>query len=79
MRAERASGWPVLLVYDDNDRFDPRGSPTSMAAFEAELATAQMRRQRVEQAPDVGGAELRIRRYRRPGLGHVERRSTTEK
>lgn len=34
---------PVLLVYDDNDRFDRRGVPTSMAAFEAELAIALRR------------------------------------
>ncbi len=31
---------PVLLVYDDNDRFNLRGEPTSMAAFEAVLAAA---------------------------------------
>ena len=31
---------PVLLVYDGNDRFDLRGAPASMAAFEAELAAA---------------------------------------
>ena len=34
---------PVLLVYDDNDRFNLRGAPISMAAFEAELA-ADLRR-----------------------------------
>ena len=31
-------GGPVLLAYDRNDRFRLRGAPTSMAAFEAELA-----------------------------------------
>ena len=31
---------PVLLAYDDNDRFNLRGSPTSMAVFEAVLAEA---------------------------------------
>ena len=31
---------PVLLVYDDNDRFNLDGAPTSMAGFEAELAAA---------------------------------------
>ena len=31
---------PVLLAYDGNDRFSLRGTPTSMAAFEAELAEA---------------------------------------
>ena len=31
-------GGPVLLVYDDNDRFNMDGRPTSMAAFEAALA-----------------------------------------
>ena len=41
--------------------------------------SAQMRRQPVEQASDVGGAELPIGRNRRPETGHVERRSTTEK
>ena len=34
---------PVLLVYDRNDRFNLRGEPTSMAAFEAELAIALRR------------------------------------
>ncbi len=34
---------PVLLVYDGNDRFDLDGRPTSMAAFEAELAAALRR------------------------------------
>ena len=34
---------PVLLVYDDNDRFNLRGAPISLAAFEAELA-ADLRR-----------------------------------
>ena len=29
---------PALLEYDDNDRFNLQGEPTSMAAFEAELA-----------------------------------------
>ena len=29
---------PVLLVYDDNDRFNMDGRPTSMAAFETALA-----------------------------------------
>ena len=49
---------PVLLVYDDNDRFDLRGSPTSMAAFEAELATALRR--------DTPGVTLEWSNYR-PG------------
>ncbi len=31
---------PVLLVYDDNDRFDLDGAPTTLAVFEAELAEA---------------------------------------
>ena len=31
---------PVLVVYDDNDRFNLRGAPAAMAAFEAELAAA---------------------------------------
>ena len=34
---------PVLLVYDDNDRFNLSGSPTSMAVFEAVLAEALRR------------------------------------
>ena len=34
---------PVLLVYDGNDRFNLEGDPTSMAAFEAELAAALRR------------------------------------
>ena len=29
---------PALLEYDDNDRFNLRGEPTSLAAFETELA-----------------------------------------
>ena len=29
---------PALLEYDDNDRFNLRREPTSLAAFEAELA-----------------------------------------
>ena len=49
---------PVLLVYDDNDRFDLRGSPTSMAAFEAELATALRR--------DTPGVTIEWSNYR-PG------------
>ena len=41
---DSASGvTPVLLVYDDNDRFNLRGSPTSMAVFEAVLAEALRR------------------------------------
>lgn len=31
---------PVLLIYDGNDRFNLRGSPTSMVVFEAVLADA---------------------------------------
>ncbi|MXZ54152.1 MAG: hypothetical protein F4Z34_13315 [Acidimicrobiaceae bacterium] len=31
---------PVLLVYDDNDRFNLRGSPTTVAVFESVLADA---------------------------------------
>ena len=31
---------PVLLVYDDNDRFNLNGRPTTLAAFEAEVAEA---------------------------------------
>ena len=31
-------GTPVLLVYDDNDRFDLDGHPATLAEFEAELA-----------------------------------------
>ena len=34
---------PVLLVYDDNDRFNLRGSPTTIAVFEAVLAEALTR------------------------------------
>jgi len=34
---------PVLLVYDDNDRFNLRGSPTTMAVFEAVLGEALTR------------------------------------
>ena len=41
---DSASGeTPVLLVYDDNDRFNLRGSPTTMAVFEAVLADALTR------------------------------------
>ena len=29
---------PVMLVYDDNDRFNVRGSPVALSVFEAELA-----------------------------------------
>ena len=31
---------PVLLVYDDNDRFNLGGAPTTLAVFEAEVAEA---------------------------------------
>ena len=31
---------PVIVVYDDNDRFNLHGVPTTMAAFEAEFAAA---------------------------------------
>ena len=34
---------PVILVYDDNDRFNLGGEATSMAVFEAELAAALRR------------------------------------
>ena len=34
---------PVLLAYDDNDRFNLRGSPTTIAVFEAVLAEALTR------------------------------------
>jgi len=34
---------PVMVVYDDNDRFNVRGEPTTMTVFEAELA-AMLRR-----------------------------------
>ena len=34
---------PVLLVYDDNDRFNLRGEPITIAVFEAELAIALRR------------------------------------
>ena len=34
---------PVMMVYDDNDRFNVRGEPTTMTVFEAELA-AMLRR-----------------------------------
>ncbi len=34
---------PVLLVYDDNDRFDLRGAPTTITVFEAVLAEALTR------------------------------------
>ena len=41
---DSASGeTPVLLVYDDNDRFNLRGSPTTIAVFEAVLAEALTR------------------------------------
>ena len=33
-------GGPVLLAYDENDRFDVRGVATTLAIFEAELAEA---------------------------------------
>ena len=29
-----------MLTYDDNDRFNLRGSPTTITIFEAELAKA---------------------------------------
>lgn len=35
---------PVLVAYDDNDRFDLNGSPVGFAVFEAELAEAIKRR-----------------------------------
>ena len=34
---------PLLVVYDDNDRFNLRGEPTSIAVFEAVLAEALRR------------------------------------
>ena len=49
---------PVLLVYDNNDRFNLQGEPTSMAAFEAELAIALRR--------DSPGVTLEWSNYR-PG------------
>ena len=48
----------VLLTYDDNDRFDLRGRPTSLAVFEAELAEALRR--------DTPGITLTWNNYR-PG------------
>ena len=54
---------PVLLVYDDNDRFDLRGEPTSLAAFEAELATALRR--------DSPGVTLEWSNYRPGSDGRV--------
>ena len=36
-------GDPVLLVYDDNDRFNLRGEATTITVFEAELAIALRR------------------------------------
>ena len=56
---------PALLVYDDNDRFTLRGEPTSLAAFEAELATALRR--------ESPGVNLQWSNYR-PG----SRRPATE-
>ena len=47
---------PVILVFDDNDRFDVRGSPTSMTLFQAELAEALRR--------DNPGVELEWSNYR---------------
>lgn len=56
---DSASGeTPVRLVYDDNDRFNLRGSPTSMAVFEAVLAEALNR--------DSPGLSLALSNYR-PG------------
>jgi len=40
--ADDGSG-PVLLVYDDNDRFNLGGAPATIAVFEAELAEALRR------------------------------------
>ena len=34
---------PLLVAYDDNDRFNLRGEPTSIAVFEAVLAEALRR------------------------------------
>jgi len=34
---------PVLVVYDDNDRFNLHGSPATLSVFEAELADALAR------------------------------------
>ena len=54
---------PVLLVYDDNDRFNLRGEPTSMAAFEAVLAAALRR--------DTPGLTLEWSNYRPGSDGRV--------
>ena len=43
------------------------------------FGVAQMCRHLIEQAPDVIGAELWVRRHRLPEVGHVDWRSTTEK
>lgn len=48
-------GDPLILVYDDNDRFNLNGRPASIIVFEAELATALER--------DNPGVELEWSNY----------------
>ncbi|MCY4666304.1 MAG: S-layer homology domain-containing protein [Acidimicrobiaceae bacterium] len=54
---------PALLVYDGNDRFNLEGDPTSMAGFEAALATALRR--------DAPGVELEWSNYLAGSDGRV--------
>ncbi|MDE0369862.1 MAG: hypothetical protein OXI84_06965 [bacterium] len=51
---------PVMVVYDDNDRFNVRGEPTTITVFETELANTLRRRllQRRGLAPERCGGLL---------------------
>ena len=50
------SDGPVILVFDDNDRFNVRGEPTTITVFQAELGEALRR--------DNPGVELEWSNYR---------------
>ena len=54
---------PVILVFDDNDRFNARGQPTTITLFQAELAEALKR--------DSPGLELEWSNYRARSEGRV--------